>query len=164
MQGGSNMTNPERIAANFSFLEQYKTADSFLRDAYRTERGISDYISMMEANEVKGRLLVSTWQQDYRMLKHLRWARNQLTHERGFDADLLAPEDYAWMRCFNDRLLQGGDPISAMARAERKQAQRTVQQQPFHQPPKQPYRQPLKENPPPVRRKTLWEIIKSFFR
>ena len=150
------MTNPERIAANFSFLEQYKTADSFLRDAYRTERGISTYIAMMEANEGKGRWLVPTWQQDYRMLKHLRWARNQLTHERGFDADLLSPEDYAWMRSFNDRLLQGGDPISEMARAERKLAQRTVQPQPTRQTPK--------ETPPPVRRKTLWEIIKSFFR
>ena len=49
--------------------------------------------------------LRSTWDADYKQLKHFRWLRNQLAHEVGtLNADFCTEEDLALLKKFYSRI------------------------------------------------------------
>ena len=103
---------------NVDFMNLYISVDNFIRDAYDSPEGVSEYIRQMEKKEAAGRLKVAAWDRDYKALKHLRWIRNQLTHEVGYDSDICKKTDYDRLRSFEDRLLSCSDPLAELRKAE----------------------------------------------
>lgn len=164
---------------NIDFMDLYKSVDRFIRDAYRSNDGVSEYIRQMEQNAYRGVRYVATWKADYDMLKHLRRIRNQLAHEVGYDSDLCEESDYDWLEDFNNRLYNTTDPISSMNRAEKAEQQRRLEAQRQLQAQKRAEEERRRQiqlqdqqngadfNSPPyeqLKRKTLWQRIKSWFR
>ncbi len=109
---------------NNNFLDLYKRVDRFLQDSYSTDRGVSSYIELMEENNWKGLRSTISWENDYRMLKHIRWLRNQLAHEVELDSDLCDEKDFSWLSSFYDRLYSSNDPLSLMYQEDIKRQQR----------------------------------------
>ena len=168
---------------NIDFMDLYKSVDNFLKDAYSSSVGVTEYITQMEKNSFKGQSCVPSWNEDYSKLKHLRWIRNQLAHEVGYNSDICAPEDYDWLKDFYNRLFSANDPVARLRKAEAMQRQRqnTRPQQSTRPWPQQPYSgQPSQNqtiymaystewhNRPeqiqtPQQPKSLWQRIKDFF-
>ena len=142
---------------NIDFLDLYKSVDRFIRDAYSSNEGVSSYIRIMEADRCKGTRYVKTWADDYDMLKHIRWIRNQLAHEVGYDSDICTESDYSWLLSFKEQLYAGDDPLSLMDKSEKAEDQRrnAMQKQSRPVPQAQPQQSKAKT--------TLWEKIKRFF-
>ena len=103
---------------NIDFLDVYKQVDKFIKDAYSVSEGVSSYIRMMETNNIKGFRYINSWSVDYEKLKHVRWVRNQLAHEVGYDSDLCEESDYEWLDKFYDRLFSAEDPLSCLKKQE----------------------------------------------
>lgn len=140
------------LERNVKFVDLYKSVDRFIRDAYTSSEGVSEYLRQMEQNEFKGALHVSSWKTDYDRLKHLRWIRNQLSHEVGFDSDLCGIDDYNWLLSFRDRLYSADDPLARLNKAEAANRQR-----PAVKPAVKPalvYQKP---------RKSFWQKFRDFF-
>ena len=58
---------------NIAFMDLYKTVDGSIKDRLGSSEGVSEYIRRMDAaGDCSSK--VDVWKQDYRMLKHLRWA------------------------------------------------------------------------------------------
>ena len=151
---------------NIDFLDLYKRVDRFIKDAYASSEGVSEYLRQMEHNAFKGRSLVSTWATDYNQLKRLRRIRNQLSHEVGYDADLCEEDDYQWLEEFWNRLFTADDPMAVLRRAEDAEQQRYAKEQRHHQEQyqKQQVQTIPKPQPPiPRRRSLLREILRKIF-
>ncbi|MBO4420019.1 MAG: hypothetical protein J5789_09390 [Oscillospiraceae bacterium] len=151
---------------NIDFLDLYKRVDRFIRDAYASSEGVSEYLRQMEHNAFKGRILVSTWATDYNQLKRLRGIRNQLSHEVGYDADLCEEADVHWLEDFRSRLYAAGDPLAVLRMAEKAEQKRYEEEQRHHQEQKQKQQVqtiPQPQRQPPHRRSLLREIIKKIF-
>lgn len=152
---------------NIDFLDLYKRVDRFIRDAYASSEGVSEYLRQMEQNAFKGRGLVPTWATDYNRLKRLRWIRNQLSHEVGYDSDICEEADYLWLEEFRSRLYVASDPLSVLRKNENAEKQRYEEERRRYQ--EQKRRQQAVESEqtqtPHVlpKRKSLLEKIKSFF-
>ena len=150
---------------NIAFLDLYKRVDCFIRDAYASDEGVGTYITQMERYGINGSRFVTSWDHDLAMLKRLRWVRNRLSHDVGFDADICERADYDWLTDFSGRLFSAGDPLSVMRKAENAQRERQAREQrqrrdfQRHQaalmPTAAPCRQPQKE--------TFWQRIKRLF-
>jgi hypothetical protein len=109
---------------NIDFLDLYKKVDKFIKDAYLVSEGVSAYIRMMESNNIKGVRYVDSWQIDYERLKHMRWVRNQLAHEVGYDSDICEESDYDCLNEFYNRLFSSEDPLSILRKQEELEKQR----------------------------------------
>lgn len=96
---------------NVAFLEVYKKADAFIRDAYGTKDGVTEYLRRMEVVR-GGSLACATWDEDYRRLKQARWQRNQLSHDVSVETEFCAPEDLDWLERFYERLYATTDPLA----------------------------------------------------
>lgn len=103
---------------NINFMDLYKRVDRFIKDAYHSSEGVSEYIRIMESKDSKGRRYVSGWNSDYDSLKHLRWIRNQLAHEVDYDEDICSEEEYEWLEEFHSRLFSSDDPLGKLRKAE----------------------------------------------
>lgn len=114
---------------NIGFMDLYKSVDRLIRDAYFSTEGISEYLRQMEQNDFKGRRYVATWGADYDKLKRLRWIRNQLSHEVGYDSDICEDTDYDWLEAFSHRLYSANDPLATMNKAENAERQRRAEEQ-----------------------------------
>ena len=155
---------------NIEFMELYKSVDRFIKDAYSSTEGVSEYIRQMEQNDFKGRRYVATWGTDYDKLKRLRWIRNQLSHEIGYDSDICEEADYGWLESFRSRLYSTGDPLALMNQAEKAERQRRAEEQRRRQAQIREQQRETKaysysQSPPyqPPKRKTLWQKIKDLF-
>lgn len=72
------------------FFTLYKSVDSICRDMFRNEHhyndkgeevfGVSAYISIMEREYPSIRYQFPNWNDQYKLLKHLRWLRTQIAH------------------------------------------------------------------------------------
>ncbi len=102
---------------NVGFSDLYKQVDRFIKDAYSSQEGVSEYIRQMESLGYRFRAYVGCWDKDYKMLKHVRWIRNQLSHEVSYDSDICGEDDYDWLASFSARLYSANDPISVGRRA-----------------------------------------------
>ena len=103
---------------NINFMDLYKRVDRFIKDAYHSSEGVSEYIRLMESKYSKGSRCVSGWNSDYDALKHSRWIRNQLAHEVDYDADICSDEEYEWLEEFHSRLFSSDDPLGKLRKAE----------------------------------------------
>ncbi|MDO4864707.1 MAG: hypothetical protein Q4A05_11110 [Ruminococcus sp.] len=112
---------------NIDFLDLYKRADRFIKDAYHSYEGVSEYIRLMESCYNRGSVKVHGWRDDYDRLKRARWIRNQLSHDVDFDCDICSESDYEWFEDFYNRLFSSSDPLALLGRmesgAKRKQAE-----------------------------------------
>jgi hypothetical protein len=91
---------------NLEFWDLYKSVDSFLKDAYSSDNGVTNYIQEMETQSYDGNRLVQNWDMDYDRLKHMRWIRNKFAHEASFDVEIAEQEDYDWLDSFYKRLFR----------------------------------------------------------
>ena len=89
---------------NIAFMELYKSVDLQIKEKLGSSEGVSEYIRRMEE--------LPDARQDWKMLKHLRWARNKFAHEVDYSTELLKPGDYEWLEDFSGRLLRSKDILS----------------------------------------------------
>ncbi|MBO6130214.1 MAG: hypothetical protein J6P79_15180 [Pseudobutyrivibrio sp.] len=99
------------------FFEEYKLIDNICRDMFQTQQGVTEYINQMEANDLVGSRSVANWNEKYKMLKHLRWLRNQIAHDSG--APELEESDLLELQHFHRQLLNQKDPLATISRATR---------------------------------------------
>lgn len=95
-------------------FEEFKRVDTICRDMFSCQYGVSEYISQMEQNAPRIRHGVSFWDEDYRMLKRVRWLRNQIAHETSTSD--CTDDDVAWLKNFHNRILTQQDPLAALER------------------------------------------------
>lgn len=105
------------------FLQQYIKLDHLMKDMLSSQRGVSDYLEAMEeeASDAR-RLCVLHWDDDYHMLKHLRWLRNQIAHECD-EATFCDEMDLQLLQAFYQRAIRQDDPFARLALARQQQAQ-----------------------------------------
>lgn len=151
---GDRMTVRE---TNLAILELYKKTDRFIRDAYSSAEGVSEYIRTMEAKESYGRSRVNGWADDYRMLKHVRWVRNRLTHEVGYDTAICDAKDYPWLEAFYGRLRDSSDPLSLARKLEHEDALRRAEARKKLE---QAREEKARAN---KKRKSFWQRLKELF-
>lgn len=119
-------------------LEKYKRLEKFCRDSYSSQDGVNQYITEMEHNFSRGRSLISSWDNDCRMLKRVKKLRDKIAHEPSVtDCN---EKDIVWLEDFYSRLLERQDPLVLLNTAKREQsnysprredAQKNVSQQPI---------------------------------
>lgn len=108
-------------------FEEFKQVDAICRDMFSCQNGVSKYIDQMDGTPLSMRYVVSSWDYDYRMLKRVRWLRNQIAHE--MTATDCTASDAEYLRDFHNRLLIQQDPLGVLGKA-RREAQRTSYQRP----------------------------------
>ena len=112
--------NRDAAGINVDFLELYKKVDAFIRDAYGSQEGVSEYLKLMEADG-DGSNFCLTWDEDYQLLKKARWQRNQLSHAVSIDNKFCEEEDLAWLEEFFERLCSTADPLAVSYRENSRQ-------------------------------------------
>lgn len=113
--------------ADNEFFEEYKHLDSLCSDMYSCRNGISEYIDQMDSKSHQGSPLIPSWNSDYKMLKHVRWVRNQIAHDSGA-YQVSEPEDLEFVRNFYDRIFSGQDSLTLLRKEEEKAAERRKNQ------------------------------------
>ena len=98
------------------FLDNYKRLDAICADMYSCRNGVSEYIAQMEQTPTSKRYKVPMWNEDYRTLKHLRWLRNQITHET--TASDCNYEDVVNVKKFFNRILKQQDSLAFLYKLE----------------------------------------------
>lgn len=93
------------------FFEEYKRLDNICKDMFLSSNGVSEYITQMELSAHLGRIRVQGWDEDYKMLKHLRWVRNQIAHNSG---SFSTEKDLADLRSFYNRIFNLQDPLAVL--------------------------------------------------
>ena len=142
---------------NTDFYDEYKRLDKFCRDMFSGQDGVTEYIKQME-NAALYRYYVPTWNEDLRQLKRMRYLRNKLAHEVGFDADLCTESDILFVKAFYTRLFNCSDPLSIIRR--QKEAVKKRQQEQQKTPPEQP--RPFIYSP--KKKESLFDKIYNFFK
>lgn len=103
------------VRANIAFQEEYKKLDKLCKECYSSTEGVSEYIRCMENESHCLSKYISSWEYDYKMLKHVRWIRNQLAHEVGsLQSDICKQEDLDFVMNFYKRIINGVDPLTQM--------------------------------------------------
>lgn len=101
------------------FFEEYRAVDIICKDMFQTEKGVTEYIAQMERYDSQGFHQIDNWNAKYKMLKHLRWLRNQIAHEAG--APELEQNDLIELQRFHKQLLKQMDPLTVLLKSMRKQ-------------------------------------------
>jgi hypothetical protein len=78
---------------------------------------VTEYINQMEDNDLRGSRIVPNWNEKYKMLKHLRWLRNQIAHDSG--APELIESDLLELQNFHKQLLKQSDPLAIISKSMR---------------------------------------------
>ncbi|WP_288681688.1 DUF6548 family protein [uncultured Eubacterium sp.] len=94
------------------FFEQYKKLDNLCMDLLNSNQGVSAYIKEMEKIPIFERQLVKSWDSDYKMLKHIRWIRNNIAHS-DYSSEC-EEKDIAYTRNFYQRIMKQEDPFSVI--------------------------------------------------
>lgn len=163
---------------NIDFLELYKDVDKFIREAYSSADGVTEYIRNMEQYSIKGPRYVDTWKKDYDMLQRVKRIRNQLAHDVRFDSDICEENDYDWLYNFHRRLFSAEDPLAMMIKQEKAESQRRASeekqrqaeirihqqtQQQSQQGPQQEQRTQTSTSKQSEKTPSFWEKIRRFF-
>lgn len=105
------------------FLDEYKRLDELCKQVLDSDKGVTEYISEMEKDD--SRKTVPMWNDDYKMLKRVRWVRNQLVHSPGsFDENLFAQEDILWIQNFRLRIMSCNDPFALLRKRNMEKLER----------------------------------------
>lgn len=94
------------------FFEQYKKLDNLCMDLLNSNQGVSAYIKEMERTPIFERRLVKSWDSDYKMLKRIRWIRNNIAHS-DYSSEC-EEKDIAYTRNFYQRIMKQEDPFSVI--------------------------------------------------
>ena len=86
-----------------TFFEAYKRLDRLCRDILNCQNGVSEYIQQMDKTP-QAQYTVTNWEKDYKMLKHIRWVRNQIAHDTS-DAPFSTEADLEFTNAFYDRII-----------------------------------------------------------
>lgn len=95
------------------FFEAYKRLDRLCSDIYGCPNGVSKYIENMEQEFSRGRLIITSWEQSYKSLKHMRWIRNQLAHVSG-ESQICTVYYLRYVKRFYDDIISGRDPLAQL--------------------------------------------------
>lgn len=108
------------------FFEEYKNLDKLCGEILNCEKGVSTYITIMEES-TPCKTAGTIWNGDYKLLKHLRYVRNQIAHDTG-DSAVSTDEDLYNVKRFVNRILKQDDPLSYVdsAASLKKKAQDVV--------------------------------------
>lgn len=97
------------------FFETYKQLDSLCGDIFHCKNGVSEYIRQMEETDsVQDK--IADWSNDYKMLKHTRWIRNQIAHTSS-TASFSTEEDLEFVTSFYERILNQDNPFARLRTA-----------------------------------------------
>lgn len=99
------------------FFEEYKSVDNICKDMFQSQQGVTEYINQMDENMMMGSRSVPNWNEKYKMLKHLRWLRNQIAHDSG--APELMESDLLELQNFHKQLLIQKDPLAIISKSLR---------------------------------------------
>jgi len=106
-----------------SFLSSYKRLDNLCRDLFKSEKGVTAYISCMEQVEYPY-LKSAGFDSDYKMLKHYRYMRNQIAHDNYAEEVAMCTEnDIVWIEQFHQKIINRTDPLALYDRAVRERQQ-----------------------------------------
>ena len=111
-------------ADNMGFQEAYKRLEKLCGEITGdTQRGVTAYIE--EMGTTPGGRAVVGWDEDLRMLKHCRWARNRISHEPGCtEENTCEPGDTAWVKQFRKRIMTEDDPLARYRKMREAKAER----------------------------------------
>ena len=99
------------------FFEEYKKLDNLCKDLFKSDRGVSQYIEEMECTPFTKSRLVESWQGDYKMLKHVRWIRNNIAHNN--ECSGCSKSDVKSVKDFYKKIINQKDPFSVIAQNSR---------------------------------------------
>ena len=101
-----------------NFFEAYKRLDRLCGDILNCKNGINEYIQQMEeSNQL--RYKVSEWTEDYKMLKHIRWVRNQIAHDIS-NSPVSTEADLKFTNSFYNRIINQNDPFARLRNVEQR--------------------------------------------
>lgn len=99
------------------FFSEYKRFEKLCGDIYSCQNGVTQYINEMNDCTAPVRYKISSWNEDLRLLKHLRGLRNTLAHE---EADSICTEkDIEDLKIFYNRILSQSDPLAELHRLDK---------------------------------------------
>ncbi len=101
------------------FIEGYKKLNRLCGEIYHSSDGVNDYLKEMEQKS-HGASLIDGWNDDYKVLKHLRHVRNQIAHEDTEANTFCTDEDMKKLKDFFRRIDGGKDPLALLEREDRK--------------------------------------------
>ena len=97
---------------NDEFMEIYKRIDSFIREAYHSDKGVTTYIDEMNSKAGASWSILG-WNETLENLKNYRHIRNSYTHDVGTSySDICSYEDIEWLKGFYNKLMTAQDPMS----------------------------------------------------
>ena len=99
------------------FLDEYKRLDAVCSDMFSCRNGVSQYIKEMENQSCRGKYEILSWDDDCKLLKHLRWVRNKIVHE-SFDYEVCESSDIDAVVNFYERIISESDPLSLLRKIE----------------------------------------------
>lgn len=99
------------------FLDEYKRLDAICSDMFSCRNGVSQYIKEMENQSCRGKYEILSWDDDYKLLKHLRFVRNKIVHE-SFDYKVCESSDIDAVVNFYERIISESDPLSLLRKTE----------------------------------------------
>lgn len=99
------------------FFEEYKKLDNLCKDLFKSDRGVSQYIEEMECTPFTKSRLVESWQDDYKMLKYVRWIRNNIAHNNDYSG--CNKSDVKSVKDFYKKIINQKDPFSVIAQNSR---------------------------------------------
>ena len=110
------------------FFEEYKKLDNLCKDLLGSNQGVTQYVNEMEQIPFEKSKLVESWQYDYKMLKHIRWIRNNIAHNNG-DSEC-SESDVQYVKNFYQRIINRTDSFSLInveiRKAEDNQASKNI--------------------------------------
>ena len=96
---------------DLEYFDEYKYVEKICNDMYG-DGGISAYIEIMENTTNGKKVFIHNWDNYYKMLKHLRWLRNQIAHGTGsFD---VTNQDIKDIKQVHNDLLMTQDPLALL--------------------------------------------------
>ena len=99
------------------FFEKYKSLERLCSDMYSCKNGVSLYIEDMESRSPRETSSISSWDTDYKLLKHLRWIRNRIAHDTG-NYQICSISDIQEIQEFYERILSGRDSIALLEKSK----------------------------------------------
>lgn len=110
---------------DIDFLEKYKRLDNLCKDILSSNTGVTSYIDKMTSLSY-GFSMVSSWENDLKRLKHIRWVRNKLTHDNNSDG-LVGDEEINFVNDFYNQIMNQEDPFSKLRKIEIEREKRRAQ-------------------------------------
>ena len=97
------------------FLKHISSLIRYVGIFFQFKNGVSEYIRQMEETDsVQDK--IADWSNDYKMLKHTRWIRNQIAHTSS-TASFSTEEDLEFVTSFYERILNQDDPFARLRTA-----------------------------------------------